>query len=210
MILFYIIQEGVKAVDSVYTKPFHDIGPLSEESKGGSYTDLAGWTGISLSAPPCQKAGLVNPRFPNYLEEYNVPAQKEAYKIFANGTRGSSPFNNSIFMFEGYSTQGVKAIDSKSSAFAFRGENILSAPLITYAPAGPELDTKASQLGNELRQVLHKASEQPDVQAYVNYAYGDETPQQWYGSEKWRQDRLQALKQKYDPTGKFSFFAPIA
>ncbi|KNG91157.1 FAD-dependent oxygenase [Aspergillus nomiae NRRL 13137] len=210
VILFYIIQEGVTAVDSVYTKPFHDIGPLSEESKGGSYTDLAGWTGISLSAPPCQKAGLVNPRFPNYLEEYNVPAQKEAYKLFANGARGSSPFNNSIFMFEGYSTQGVKAIDSKSSAFAFRGENILSAPLITYAPAGPELDTKASQLGNELRQILHKASGQPDVQAYVNYAYGDETPQQWYGSEKWRQDRLQALKQKYDPTGKFSFFAPIA
>ncbi|KAE8423995.1 hypothetical protein BDV36DRAFT_303328 [Aspergillus pseudocaelatus] len=210
VILFYIIQEGVKTVDSAYTKPFHDIGPLSKEPKGGSYTDLAEWTGISLSSPPCQKAGLVNPRFPNYLEEYNVPAQKKAYEIFANAIRGSSPFNNSIFMFEGYSMQGVKAIDSKSSAFAFRGENILSAPLITYAPGGPELDEKASKLGNELRQVLHRASGRPDVRAYVNYAYGDETPQQWYGSEKWRQDRLQALKKKYDPTGRFSFFAPVA
>ncbi|KAK6812569.1 hypothetical protein RU639_011736 [Aspergillus parasiticus] len=210
VILFYIIQEGVKTVDSAYTKPFHDIGPLSTEPKGGSYTDLAEWTGISLSAPPCQRAGLVNPRFPNYLEKYNISAQKKAYEIFANAIRGSSPFNNSIFMFEGYSMQGVKAIDSKSSAFAFRGENILSAPLITYAPAGLELDEKAAQLGNELRQVLHKASGRPEVRAYVNYAYGDETPQQWYGSEKWRQDRLQALKRKYDPTGKFSFFAPVA
>ncbi|KAE8377935.1 hypothetical protein BDV26DRAFT_262436 [Aspergillus bertholletiae] len=210
IILFYIIQEGVKVVDSAYTKPFHDIGPLSTEPKGGSYTDLAGWTGIALSSPPCQKAGLVNPRFPNYLEEYNIPAQKKAYDIFAQGVRGTSPFNNSIFMFEGYSMQGVKAIDSKSSAFAFRGENILSAPLITYAPAGSDLDKKAAQLGNKLRQVLQKASGRPEVRAYVNYAYGDETPQQWYGSEQWRQDRLKALKQKYDPTGKFSFFAPIA
>jgi hypothetical protein len=200
----------VKAVDAVYTKPFHDIGPLSVEPMGGSYTDLAGWTGIALSSPPCQKAGLVNPRFPNYLETYNAQAQKEAYEVFAEGVRGSSPFNNSIFMFEGYSMEGVKEIDSKSSAFAFRSENILSAPLITYAPAGSELDKKAAQLGNQLRQILHKASGRPDVRAYVNYAYGDETPQQWYGNEKWRQARLQGLKKKYDPEGKFSFFAPVA
>ncbi|KAB8235698.1 hypothetical protein ETB97_010246 [Aspergillus alliaceus] len=210
VILLYIIQEGVKAVDSAYTKPFHDIGPLSTEPIGGSYTDLAGWTGIALSSPPCQKAGLVNPRFPNYLETYDVPAQKKAYEVFADGVRGTSPFNNSIFMFEGYSMEGVKAIDSKSSAFAFRSENILSAPLITYAPAGADLDQKAAKLGNELRQILHKASGRPDVRAYVNYAYGDETPEQWYGSESWRQARLQSLKKKYDPEGKFSFFGPVA
>ncbi|KAF7589612.1 hypothetical protein BBP40_004026 [Aspergillus hancockii] len=210
VILFYIIQEGVKAVDPVYTKPFHDIGPLSVQPIGGSYTDLAEWTGISLSSPPCQKAGLVNPRFPNYLESYNIPAQRKAYDIFADEVRGTSAFNNSIFMFEGYSMQGVKAIDSQSSAFAFRSENILSAPLITYAPAGPELDKKAAQLGNQLRQILHDASGRPEKRVYVNYAYGDETPQQWYGSEKWRLARLQALKEKYDPAGKFSFFAPVA
>jgi hypothetical protein len=177
---------------------------------GGSYTDLAGWTGIAATSPPCQKAGLVNPRFPIYLEGYNVPAQKQAYDIFAAATRGSSAFNNSIFMFEGYSMQGVHAIDSKSTAFAFRSENILAAPLITYAPAGPERDDEAAQLGNQLRQILFQASGLEEIGAYVNYAYGDETPAQWYGSEQWRQDRLRALKKKYDPAGKFSFFAPIA
>ncbi|KAH2184532.1 hypothetical protein KXW61_000848 [Aspergillus fumigatus] len=210
VILFYIIQEGVKTVDPVYTKPFHDIGPLSAEAIGGSYTDLAGWTGIATTSPPCQKAGLVNPRFPIYLREYNVPAQKTAYDIFAAATRGSSAFNNSIFMFEGYSTQGVKAINSKSSAFAFRNENLLAAPLVTYAPAGPERDNDAKQLGNQLRQILFQASGLNEIGAYVNYAYGDETPQQWYGSEQWRQDRLRALKKKYDPAGKFSFYGPIA
>ncbi|KAJ5091128.1 hypothetical protein NUU61_005998 [Penicillium alfredii] len=210
VILFYIIQEGVKVVDPAYTKPFHDIGPLSAEPQKGTYTDLAGWTGIATTSPPCQKAGLANPRFPIYLETYNPQAQKKAYEIFARAVRGSSAFNSSIFMFEGYSTQGVNAISPSSSAFAFRSEHLLAAPLITYKPAGSEIDRKAAQLGQQLRHILHQASGRQDFRAYVNYAHGDETTQQLYGSEKWRQSRLQGLKQKYDPAGKFSFYAPVA
>lgn len=205
----YIIQEGVDVVDSAYTQPFIDLGPLSQDPVGGTYNDLAAWTEIALSSAPCQKAGLVNPRFPIYLQTYNVSAQKTAYDQFADAVNASSPFNASIFMFEGYSMQGVQAIESDSTAFAFRSENILAAPLITYAPAGSALDQAAAQLGEQLRQVLHAASGRPHVRAYVNYAYGDETPEQWYGSEQWRQSRLQALKQKYDPHGRFSFYAPI-
>jgi hypothetical protein len=200
----------VDVVDPVYTQPFHDIGPLSEEPIGGSYTDLASWTGISLDAPPCQKAGLVNPRFPNYLQSYNIPAQKQAYAQFASAVSGTSAFNNSLFIFEGYSMVGVHAITSDSAAFAFRDENLLAAPLITYAPAGSDLDAQAAQLGDQLRQILHDASRRTDLRAYVNYAYGDETSQQLYGSDAWRQSRLKALKKKYDPQGRFSFFAPIA
>ncbi|PLN80621.1 putative FAD-dependent oxygenase [Aspergillus taichungensis] len=210
IILFYIIQEGVQKVDPVYTKTFHDIGPLSADSIGGSYNDLAGWTNIATTSPPCQKAGLANPRFPIYLQGYNVPAQKKAYDVFASAIRGSSAFNNSIFMFEGYSTEGVQAIDSKSSAFAFRGENLLAAPLITYVPTGQELEDKAATLGNRLRDILHQASGLKEMGVYVNYAYGDETPEQWYGSERWRQDRLRLLKKKYDPENRFGFYGPIA
>ncbi|KAG8416249.1 hypothetical protein J3458_006845 [Metarhizium acridum] len=210
IILFYIIQEGVKAVDAKYTRPFHDIGPIAVTPISGTYKDLAGWTGIALTSPPCQKAGLANPRFPIYLQSYNVDAQKEAYEVFAEATRGSSAFNGSLFMFEGYPVQGVQAIDSESSAFAFREAHLLAAPLITYKPDGADLDKKAGDLGNQLRDILHKASGLCNVRAYVNYAYGNENPKVWYGSATWRQDRLKALKDKYDPSGKFSFFGPIA
>ncbi|KAJ5897015.1 uncharacterized protein N7473_006414 [Penicillium subrubescens] len=209
VIIFYIIQEGVTTVDSAYTEPFHNIGPISIQPASGTYTDLAGWTGIANSSPPCQKGALANPRFPIYLQSYNVDAQKKAYSVFANAVRGASTFNNSIFMFEGYSMEGVQAIASDSSAFAFRSENILAAPLINYLPAGSTLDTKVANLGNQLRDILRDGTGQDDFRAYVNYAYGDETLQELYGSESWRQSRLHALKQKYDPTGKFSFYAPI-
>jgi hypothetical protein len=210
VIIFYIIQEGVKAVDPAITKPFHDIGTISVQPMAGTYNDLAEWTGIAVASPPCQKNGFSNPRFPIYLEEYNVAAQKDAYDLFASEANITSPFYNSIFMFEGYSQQGVKAIDSDSTAFAYRGDNYLAAPLISYSPVDAALDEKATALGKQLRDILYDGSDRDELHVYVNYAFGDETPQEWYGSEKWRQGRLQQLKQKYDPKGKFSFYAPIA
>lgn len=197
------------AVDPKFTNPFHDIGPIAIEPIAGDYNDLAGWTGIATSSPPCQKAGLANPRFPIYLETYNIAAQKKAYDLFSSEANAASPFHNSIFMFEGYSMQGVKAVDFKSSAFAYRGNNVLAAPLVSYAPAGDELDRQAAELGTQLRDILLQGSGRDDLHVYVNYAFGDETPQDWYGSEPWRQERLRSLKKKYDPKGKFSFYAPI-
>lgn len=180
------------------------------EPLSGDYLSLAKWTGIALDDAPCQKDGLMNPRFPIYLESYDVTAINKAYKLFAAETNGDSPFNSSLFMLEGYSTQAVRAVSSKTSAFAFREDNLLLAPLITYKPAGPAVDEKAAKLGVELRQILHEGSDRKDMHVYVNYAFGDESPKNWYGSEDWRQSRLRSLKNKYDPNNKFSFYGPIA
>lgn len=151
-----------------------------------------------------------NPRFPIYVESYNIEAQRKAYDLFASSISGNSPFNNSLFMFEGYSNEGVKAIASDSTAFAYRSDNLLFAPLITYSPNGTETDQKAATLGNQLRDIIHEGSGRTEQHVYLNYAFGDEGPKEWYGSEQWRQDRLKSLKTKYDPTGKFSFYGPIA
>ncbi|KAJ5163151.1 FAD-binding type 2 [Penicillium coprophilum] len=206
VIVLYLIQEGVKAVDSIYTKPFHDIGALAIVPQAGTYKDLAAWTGIALDSPPCQNMGMANPRFPIYLEKYDVAAQKMAWDIYEPAVRGNSPFNFSIFMFEGYSFEGVHAVPSSASAFAFRSENILAAPLINYVPVDQALENKAAALGKQLRNILHEATNRTDIRAYVNYAHGDESTHQLYGDN---QQRLLALKKKYDPTGKFSFYAPI-
>ncbi|KAJ4176214.1 hypothetical protein NW755_014541 [Fusarium falciforme] len=172
IILFWIIPEGVRAVDPAITKPFHDIRPLSIEPVAGDYNDL--------------KDGHVSPRFPLYLQSYNVPAMEKAYKLFTSEIGGDSPFNGSLFMFESYSTQGVRDIDGKSTAFAFRDANLLIAPLITYKPAGPNIDKRAADLGVGLRNILHKASGKEEIYVYMNYAFGDKNAKQWYGSEAWR------------------------
>lgn len=224
----YIIQEGVATVDPAHTQPFLALGPISSQATAGTYLDLASWTGISLGDGPCQKTGDANPRFPIYLAAYNTTAQRRAYDLFAQATTNASmPFSNALFMFEGYAQQGVQAIPDGATAFAYRDKNLLVAPLLTYTPTSTsssssdtttnngddsgteQLDQRAWELGNQLRQILWEGSGESTLATYVNYAYGDETPLAWYGSENWRQERLRALKTEFDPEGKFSFYAPI-
>ncbi|KAI1827430.1 FAD binding domain protein [Xylaria intraflava] len=210
LIMFYILQEGVTEVDSTWTKPFQALGPIATDGQGGTYMDVAAWTGNGNQDPPCQKAGLVNIRFPIDTLTYDPAAQREVYDMFADATQKTPALNGSLFLFEGYSLQAVQAVPSEQTAFPFRGDRLLISPLLTYAPAGPELDKAAKDLGEGVRQVLYKASGRKELHTYVNYAFGDETDENWYGPESWRQEKLKALKQKYDPLGKFSFYAPIA
>lgn len=197
-------------MDRRYTKPFRDIGPISVKSSSGTYTDLATWTGIALESPPCRNVGFANPRFPVYLESYNITAQRQAYDVFAWTIHENANFSNSLFMFEGFSKQGVRTVHDRLSSFAYRGDNLLAAPLITYKPADVELDRSAKVLGERLRSILQEGTGRKEMHVYVNYAYGDETKQQWYGGDKCRQGKLSALKQKFDPDNRFGFYAPLA
>jgi hypothetical protein len=207
----YIIQEGVNTVDAKYTKPFHNLGPLTSKAQSGTYKDLAAWTGIALESPPCQDFGFNNPRFPIYTKSYNTTAQKKAYEAYAAAVGGAaSPYTNSIFMFEDYATGGVRARDDSASAFGFRQDRILAAPLIIYGPTDKARDTAVETLGNSLREIIREGTGSKEIHAYVNYSYGTEGPKSWYGYDASRQDRLKALKKKYDPQGRFSFYAPIA
>lgn len=206
----YIIQEGVTAVDPQYTTPFHALEPLDIRPDNGTYHDLGGWVGIALDNFPCQKIGLNNPRFPIYTKSYDPATMRRVYDRYKEATLSEPAFFDSLFMFEGYSNAGVRAIDADSTAFAYRDDNLLFAPLISYMSTGPELDAKAGALGNELRQILHEGTGREELHAYVNYAFGDEKPENWYGNEQWRKEKLLALKTKYDPEGKFSFYAPVA
>lgn len=208
--MFFVIQEGVTKVDSVWTDPFFELDPVVTDSAGGTYKDLPAWTGNSNESPPCQKAGFVNIRFPIDLQVYNIRAQRKVYDLFAQGLKDNPEFGYSLFLFEGYSLQGLRAVERESTAFPFRDDNLLIAPLIIYEPNGPALDEKARKLGEDLRNTLHKGSCREELHTYVNYAFGDETKQNWYGYESWRQEKLSWLKSKYDPTNKFAFYAPIA
>jgi len=209
IIEFYIIQEGVTAVDSQWTAAFYALNPIAANPQTGSYLDLSTWLSINMDGPPCQKTGMANPRFPLYLESFNATAMEEVYEAFKAGTNSSGPFYNSLFMFEGYSMQGVQAKNASNAAFAWRNDNLLVAPLIQYQPGNPALDEAAKQFGNELRQILHRGSGRTEMHTYVNYAYGDETPEEWYGHESWRLTKLRQLKTKYDPNNRFSFYGPV-
>ena len=84
----------------------------------------------------------------------------------------------------------------------------ISAPYINWVP-DVKMSNKAIAFGNRLRDILRKGSSMEELHSYVNYAEGSETLEENYGTEPWRLERLRALKEKYDPSGKFNFYNPI-
>ncbi|PWI72468.1 FAD binding domain protein [Purpureocillium lilacinum] len=209
MVLFFVMQEGASEVDPSYTAPFTALKPLISGTNQGTYLDIPSWIGISTDGPTCQKSEQVKMHFPLDLQVYSPAGQRQVYDLFASATRKTPALNASSLLFEGYSVQGVRAVSSESTAYPFRANNLIVSPEIKYAPAGPEMDREAIQLGTRLREILHQASGRKEMDTYVNYAAGVETVQQMYGHEPWRLKKLRDLKRKYDPHGRFNFYAPI-
>ncbi|KAL3952233.1 hypothetical protein ACCO45_013950 [Purpureocillium lilacinum] len=209
MVLFFVMQEGASEVDPSYTAPFTALKPLISGTNQGTYLDIPSWIGISTDGPTCQKTEQVKMHFPLDLQVYSPAGQRQVYDLFASATRKTPALNASSLLFEGYSVQGVRAVSSESTAYPFRANNLIVSPEIKYAPAGPEMDREAIQLGTRLREILHQASGRKEMDTYVNYAAGVETVQQMYGHEPWRLKKLRDLKRKYDPHGRFNFYAPI-
>lgn len=161
-----------------------------------------------MDAPPCQKLDANNIRFPLYLESYNITAVRKVYGMFAATLRDTPEFASSMFLFEHYPRQGLQKGKNEDSAFAFRNDGILATPLISFRPGKKDIDGLAIVLGEALRTALHNGSKRRTMHTYVNYAFRD-SPDEMYGEENWRREKLAALKAKYDPNGRFNFYNPV-
>ncbi|KAJ5175929.1 uncharacterized protein N7482_001806 [Penicillium canariense] len=206
---YFIMQQGVDAVEPQFTDPFTKLGPVMAVTGKGTYKDLPKWAWIDNDSLSCQKSGRGNIRFPLNIQEYNPVAQRTAFDYFTKTTQEIPALNNTMFLFEGYSTQGVKAVPSDSTAVPDRYADQLLCPVVMYETEAPQREGEAYEFGETLRQIIFQASGQEDLYCYVNYAIGDEDPRSWYGYEPWRLEKLRKLKAKYDPKHRFSFYAPV-
>ncbi|KXX77308.1 6-hydroxy-D-nicotine oxidase [Madurella mycetomatis] len=68
-------------------------------------------------------------------------------------------------LFEGYFTQGVKAVDKESTAYALRNDNPLAAPLVQYTPAGPRETPRRSSSAIGYGQMLYRDSGRGELYA---------------------------------------------
>ncbi|KAK9425003.1 hypothetical protein SUNI508_13254 [Seiridium unicorne] len=161
-------------------------------------------------AAPCQHSGLANWRSPIDQQQYDPQAMRKEYDSFGSAMKETPALNGSFFLSEGYSLAGVKAVPSEMTAYANRDGKFLASPVMRSSPPDTEAAQAAAKLRNELRSIFYEASGQTKLHAYVNYAFGNESKQNWYGYEQWRQDKLLAMKKKHDHQRKFSLYAPTA
>ncbi|KAI1820314.1 FAD-binding domain-containing protein [Xylaria intraflava] len=208
-ILWYaVIYDGPTETAREYTKGLHDIGPLTVQSGEGTIHDLAVLTFQDLDGPG-SAYGLTSLRYPIGLDSYNISAVREVYNEIDETFRKVPELAGSLFLLEGYSSQGVRAIRPETTAFPHRNDNILVTPYVQYKP-NAEIDPIAHQFGKKLQQLLLKGSDEPTrLRAYVNYANGHESLQEVYGWEDWRLEKLTKLKSVWDPHNRMGYYAPI-
>jgi hypothetical protein len=124
VIIFAIAYEGASSVPDQYAAPFRSMGPVVHDSTVVSYPDLPVVLGNGNDAPACGH-GMSAMRFPISVQTYNIGALRAVYRAFRDLTTAYPAFNGSLFLFEGYAVQGVKAILDESTAFPHRQDNVL-------------------------------------------------------------------------------------
>jgi hypothetical protein len=124
-----VSYNGASEMAREYSKPFHNIGPLSIQTGEGSVHDLAVVTFMGADPAGCAH-GMSSFRYPIGLKSYDVAAVRQVYNEIGETFNKVPGVSGSFFLLEGYSTQAVKAVDPKTTAFPHRDDNILATSYI--------------------------------------------------------------------------------
>ncbi|KAJ7762619.1 hypothetical protein B0H16DRAFT_1719067 [Mycena metata] len=201
-----ILYEGSLADSNEYMDQYAALGPVNTLITPVSYPILPSMVGAGINDAVCLKGIYRGLRFPTSYRSHDVPTVRRLYTKFDELTANPA-FNTSAYFFEGFSVKAVQAVAPESTAYPERFNIFLTSPLLTYFDA--RWDEEAVQAGKEMREIALGGVEDGQLNAYINYAHGDEGVEDWYGHETWRIDKLKALKEKYDPHNTLAFYAPI-
>ncbi|KAL8688133.1 MAG: hypothetical protein Q9218_005877 [Villophora microphyllina] len=211
VIIVSIQYAGPQSEASRFCQPLEALHPfLVTWNQTIPYVELADAVGTGLTSPICVEGDSSSrSSFPVGVLTFNVTAICQIYNLFSELVTRYPDFNQSVVQFESESMTAVRQLKDEDTAYAHRADNALFA-LLTQYKASPANDAVAPQYGQRFRAIA-LAGDGPGRQlnAYVNYAYGDETVEQIYGYDQAKLQKLRALKQQYDPLGKFNFFHPI-
>ncbi|QSZ36214.1 hypothetical protein DSL72_007340 [Monilinia vaccinii-corymbosi] len=187
-----------------YLDAFDKIPAEYVEDGNVPYKGIPDATGTGLNQPLCAK-GYEHVHATNYLNVWNITTQREVYNLFQRKITEQPALAGSIVMLEDYSTVGVRAIDSSTSAFPWRDRTLVTVTAINFPP-NSALDAYATEWAGETRDLIDRGSGLARA-TYVNYAAGDEPIETIYGKEGL--GRLRPLKARYDPLGRFNYYNPI-
>ncbi|KAG9186256.1 hypothetical protein G6011_02812 [Alternaria panax] len=211
VVAYNIAYEGTEAEAEPYAARFKALGPVSiTVSTHVNYVELYTVTGNNLQSQACTRnkniagAGVS-------LPAWDLEGVRKAFTVFGNVT-ADPRFNTSITLLENYGMQGVRAIDTASTALASeeREYPILASPVLWWAGNDAQATKDAYIYTRAIRDALYTGLDKSNKKrhCYVNYANGEETKAEMYGYDD-RLTKLAKLKSKWDPKNRFGFYNPI-
>ncbi|KAF4988025.1 hypothetical protein FGRMN_10019 [Fusarium graminum] len=209
VILWTFLYSGPTEEALPYMAKFDAIGAAWDEKGQLPYPDIPVARFNSLNATLCQKFDVDKMITTAGLQVYNITTELEIWKRFQQRIDSDPELAASAFMVhEGYSNQAVLSVDPDDSAYPFRDDYHL---MMFQGILAPNSSKKHDmwEWAREVKDLWNAGQPGRKPDAYVNYANGYEGPEQWYGYEPWRLEKLRRLKAKYDPKNRFRFFNPI-
>lgn len=204
------MYQSPSGVPEAHTKPFLELGPLVHTTGISTLPGFAAVGMLDMDGAFCQH-GTSSVRYPMSTVNYNPSAMDEAMTALMNV---GPEFAGSGIIFEAYSLHAVQSVAAESTAFPDRENGLLNAAFIMWNASGLDASENAGVVeraryhGKKIRDAVVRGSG-GRLHAYVNYANGDEGLGAMYGYEEWRLQRLRGLKERYDPQGRFGWYAPI-
>ncbi|CAI4218385.1 unnamed protein product [Parascedosporium putredinis] len=187
LILWYVFsrrpdlaQEPVIVMDLIYRGDLAELENLSSRFIALGALEVSMYTEIEY--PDLYKL--------NTIDETSVVCKKGAYRhLFRSYLKRHSP-------------EALRAV------YNIFSNVITRTPVWTYYNESYAADILSAT--QDMKRIIVESSGEGQQNSYVNYAVGDETLAEIYGSAPWRVEKLKRLKSQYDPQGKFNFYLPLA
>ncbi|GAP88217.1 putative FAD binding domain-containing protein [Rosellinia necatrix] len=184
-------------------QPFNDIEAVSHVSGDVSYPELVEIQGTGLSSPVCYHGD--HPVSSALLRTWNITTQRQIYDMFNEKVALYPELANTAILLETYATKGMSDIPAHTSAYPWREELHIVLFFASLEP-GSDLLEPTQQWAQETRDLWHAGEPTLPPRTYMNYGAGIETPEEMYGYEPWRLEKLRGLKSKYDPHNQFRYY----
>ncbi|KAL8990020.1 MAG: hypothetical protein Q9169_008228, partial [Polycauliona sp. 2 TL-2023] len=199
--VYHLYYFGTPEEAFPYTQQILDLGPIFISNATFPYKEVSHRSfQASVGDPTCAAGISTKSRFPVGLKTYNVSTNRKIYNLFEEMITTTPALATGFVQFEAFPTQAVKAVDPASTAYAHRHDDILVHETKWYNSSAANA-AAAIKYGRKARQLFVEGAHPMRLNAYSNYANGDETLEEIYGYEPWRLEKLRRLKREWDPHG---------
>lgn len=206
IIIVNVVYLGVEAEAQPFLDVFTSLGPTTSSVQEVPWTEIASVAFFGANAPgDCTAHGV-------YANDYTIGLAQTDVSTFVSFFNDLTTFwqahpdYSGFLVAERMSTAFLQSIPVESTSYGHRDikthilfENIY--------PADASLDDTVNDFMREARAAFQATSGFAELQAFVNYAHGDEGPEAWYTSAKL--PKLTALKNEYDPLQLLSWNNPV-
>lgn len=190
-----------------YFAAFDAIPALSVQSGDVPYPELSHIQDSGVDDVTCTSV------FDRYITTtglivFNITAEQQIFDSFTRRIAEQPSLAELTYIIhESYPGQTTNSADS---AYPFRADDHVTQFQGNLPSNSSSQDQdQMQQWAKEVEDLWIVGQPGRPLDAYVNYASGFETVQDWYGHEAWRVAKLQSLKKIYDPSNQFRFYNPV-